>query len=248
MKVDPLTKVNMPNPPVIQRMQALIQQWEAAADRRSVFLSCYMLMTSNMLAAIDAGEFDDAGWVHTLLHRFADYYFDALTRYEQNSLATPAVWRVTFEAARRPQTHVLQNLLLGVNAHINYDLVLTLVDMLEREWAGLSPEQRQRRYADHCHVNQVIGQTVDCVQDTIVERLAPALDIVDKLLGPLDEWMASRLISHWRDQVWQHAVLLMETPQPAERERLRRQVEAASLQRADAILLDSSLLALRNLL
>ena len=235
-------------PPVIQRMQSLVQQWEAAADRRSVFLSCYMLMTGNMLAAIQAGEFDDAGWVNRMLHRFADYYFDALAVYEQDSPATPAVWRLTFDAARRPGTHVLQNLLLGVNAHINYDLVLTLVDVLEREWARLSPEQRQRRYTDHCHVNHVIGQTVDRVQDTVVERLAPALDIVDKLLGPLDEWLASRLISHWRDQVWQHAVLLIETPQPVERERLRRHVEAASLQRADAILLDGSPLALKNLL
>jgi hypothetical protein len=229
-------------------MQALIRRWEAAADRRSIFLSCYMLMTGNMLAAIDAGEFDDAGWVNILLHRFADYYFDALAAYEQDSPATPAVWRLAFDAARRPQTQVLQNLLLGVSAHINYDLVLTLVDMLEREWAGLSQDQRGRRYADHCHVNQVIGRTVDSVQDTIVERLAPALDIVDKLLGPLDEWMASRLITHWRDQVWQNAVLLMETPHQAERERLRYQVEAASLQRADAILLDGSPLVLKNLL
>ena len=32
-------------------------------------------------------------------------------------------------AASQTETLVLQNLLLGINAHINYDLVLTLVEM-----------------------------------------------------------------------------------------------------------------------
>ena len=235
-------------PPVTQRMQSLVQHWEAASDRRSIFLSCYMLMTLNMLAAIDIGEFNDSIWVNGLLHRFADYYFDALEAYERDSPATPAVWRLTHDAARRPETQVLQNLLLGVNAHINYDLVLTLVDVLEREWAGLPTSHRARCYADHCHVNDVIGRTIDAVQDRVIERLTPAMDLVDKLLGPLDEWMISRLITRWRDEVWGQAVQLMETPEPGERERLRRQVEAASLRRANAILLDGSLLVFKQLL
>jgi len=234
--------------PVTQRMQSLVQHWETASDRRSIFLSCYMLMTLNMLAAIDTGEFNDSSWVNTLLGRFADYYFDALEAYERDSPATPAVWRLTHDAARRPETHVLQNLLLGVNAHINYDLVLTLVDILEREWAGLPTSRRERCYADHCHVNEVIGRTVDAVQDRVIEPVTPAMDMVDKLLGPLDEWLISRLIAHWRDEVWDQAVRLMETSGPGERERLRRHVEAASLRRVDAILLDGSLLVIKQLL
>ncbi len=218
-------------------MQMLVQQWQAAADQRSIFLSCYALMTGNMLTAIDAGEFDDAVWINTLLHRFADYYFVALQAEEQHSPGAPQVWQMAFAAARHPQTRVLQNLLLGVNAHINYDLVLTLVDVLEQEWAQSSPPQRQRRYTDHCHVNFVIGRTIDAVQDDILERLEPALDIADKLMGRLDEWLISRLITHWRDEVWANAIKLIETPHPANREQLRRQIEAVALKRANAILL-----------
>jgi hypothetical protein len=118
-------------------MQELVQMWEAASDRRAAFLNCYLLMTRNMPAAVAAGEFIDQGWVHALLHRFADYYFDALEAYEQGDADTSAVWRTAHNATRDPQTHILQNMLLGINAHINYDLVLTLVDMLKSEWAQL---------------------------------------------------------------------------------------------------------------
>ncbi len=73
----------MPEQPIItERMQNQVRRWEAVADARATFLSCYSLMTGNTLLAIEAGEFHDAKWVHTLMHRFADYYFDALEVYE----------------------------------------------------------------------------------------------------------------------------------------------------------------------
>jgi hypothetical protein len=148
-------------------MQELVQTWEAASDRRAIFLNCYLLMTRNMLTAVDADEFIDRDWVYALLHRFADCYFGALEAYEQGNAGTPAVWQTAHDATREPQTHILQNMLLGINAHINYDLVLTLVDMLEPGWAQLSSLQRARRYTDHCRVNAVIGRTVDVVQERL---------------------------------------------------------------------------------
>jgi hypothetical protein len=142
----------------------------------------------------------------------------------------------------------LQNLLLGVNAHINYDLVLALVDMLEPEWAELSEDRLQGRYDDHCHINRVIGRTIDTVQDNVIERQAPAMDLIDKLLGPLDEWTISRLISHWRDEVWEQALRLLSTSALEERERLRQEIEAVTLKRSDVILFKEGAAGLRRLL
>ena len=88
------------------------------------------MMTNNMLIAIDQDEFHDPEWVSILLHRFADYYFEALDKYEAGDIQTPVVWEVAHDAATERKIFVLQNLLLGVNAHINYDLVVTLVELL----------------------------------------------------------------------------------------------------------------------
>jgi hypothetical protein len=222
---------------VVAQMEALVTRWQAASDRRAIFLDCYLVMTRNMQRALEDGEFQDPRWVAALLQRFATYYFAALAVYETDPDATPAVWRQTHAAAGETRTHVLQNLVLGINAHINYDLVLALYDLLAEEWPGCSAEQQQSRYADHCRVNAIIGRSIDLVQDEVVEREDGRLDIVDRLFGPLDEWAASRLIAHWREGVWEGTQRLLQAGTPDAREQVRRQVEAAALRRANLILL-----------
>jgi hypothetical protein len=217
-------------------MQAQVSAWEKTADRRTIFLSCYMLMTGNMLKALEKGEFNDTRWVSELLHRFADYYFTALEQYEQDYQSSPLVWQLAFNATQEPGKLVLQDLILGVNAHINYDLVITLVDMLEPEWGELSKDGLKERYTDHCHVNDIIGRTIDTVQDQIIEQTEPAMKFIDLALGPIDEWMTSRLITHWREEVWQNALQMIETANPGEREQKRQQIEVNALERGKAIL------------
>ena len=126
---------------------------------------------------------------------------------------------------------MLQHLLLGINAHINYDLVLSLVDLLEPEWKELSESRRQDRYADHCLVNEVIAATIDTVQDEVVERHNPRMDLIDRLLGRLDERLLSALITRWRQGVWDNAVHFLEVPE-TEREPLRKQLETEVMKKA----------------
>jgi hypothetical protein len=226
----------MPHPAdVTARMQELVAQWQTAADRRFIFLNCYLVMTRNMQNALAAQEFEDTQWVGALLDRFAGYYFEALELHEREQ--APAIWQLTFAAAAEPRTHVLQNLLMGINAHINYDLVLALGDVLAPEWAGLDESRQLARYQDHCHVNTIIGRSIDIVQDEVVEPLEPVLDLVDRFFGSLDERAASRLIARWREEVWRSTQRLLLATSPADREQVRQDVEAAALRRARVILL-----------
>ena len=196
-------------------------------------------MTQNMLAAVEAGAFRDGRWVHTLLHRFADYYFEALSAYEEDEDGAPAIWRKTHKVARQQEAQIVQHLLLGVNAHINYDLVLTLVELLEPERSRLSPQEREMRYAGHCQVNEIIGATIDAVQDDVIETVAPEMNLVDTLLGPVDEWLISDVITRWRDEVWDHALKMLARSAPRQRERIRSDIEILTQRRAQIILLES---------
>ncbi len=186
-------------------------------------------MTRNMLDAVDAGAFADAAWVSHLLHHFAGYYFDALDTYEAEAEGAPPVWRCAHDAACRSNAPAISLLLLGVNAHINYDLVLAVADLLEPEWPALADEGRRARYADYCHVNDIISQTIDSVQDDILEKGEPIMALVDTLFGPVDEWLIARGITEWREAVWGHAVRRVETTDDAQREVLRLEVEAAAM-------------------
>ena len=115
--------------------------------------------------------------------------------------------------------------MLGVNAHINYDLVLTLYDMLHSDWDSLSEEDRKSRYQDHCLVNTIIGETIDKVQDEVVEQYSPFMDFVDKMMGRLDEKMLVSLISRWRETVWENTMQLLQCANESEREQLIKQLK-----------------------
>ena len=220
----------------LDRMQQLLQRWDLSFDARAIFLRCYAIMTENMQAALLAGEFKDGPWVHNLLEQFAIYYFAALESYERGSEQTPPVWRVAFDAAMQPGTHALQNLLLGVNAHINYDLVFAVVNLLDKEWPGLEPARRQVRYHDYSLVNIIIDRTTNTVQDQVLEQWSPQMSLLDDFMGNFDEWFIALTITGWRDHVWEQAIRYIELPDAASREVLRQKIEEDSLTRASAIL------------
>lgn len=216
-------------------MAEQIASWEQSDDRRSVFLACYRLMTANMLRGVATGRFRDGPWVHALIANFAGYYFVALDAYEGGPGALPTVWRRAHDLTRLPTTTAIQSLLMGVNAHINCDLVLVLDDMLTPEWAGLDAATREARYQDYCLVNTVIAETIDTVQDQVVEPYARTMDLVDRLCGPLDEWCTARLICNWRADVWRRALAIIEADGPATRLALRAQSDAVALRRIELL-------------
>lgn len=216
--------------PALTHMDTLIQQWQETADDKVLFLRCYQMMTSNVLEGVETHKFNDPIWVRNLLNLFADYYFIALRTYEREPTSAPAVWQVAHNAAHDPQISAMQKLLLGVNAHINYDLVLTLADMLEAEWAEHTDEMRNGRYADHCHINTIIGKTIDAVQDEVLEPAMPIMGLVDKLMGPMDERIIVHLIAQWREKVWKNAATLLTMTDPEAQQVFMTQVEQEALQ------------------
>lgn len=229
---------------LVSQMQRLIDEWRADGEPQALFLDCYRMMTLNVLEAVRRADFADPEWVHALMHHFAGYYFSALESFDQDPETAPAAWQLAFTAARTSGPSALQNLLLGVNAHINYDLVLALKDMLQDDWTPLDEARRARRYADHCKINEIIAGTVDQVQDQILEPAMPVMEWVDRLLGSLDERFIAALISRWRESVWEHTIALLEAREISDRSALIRRVEQHAIEVAELIWPSAALLGL----
>ncbi|WP_375581349.1 DUF5995 family protein [Marivirga tractuosa] len=211
---------------LLSRMDDHIESWEKTRDNRYVFLRCYNMMSANMYEAVKQGKFTDSEWVTQLLVRFSEYYFEALDHYDQVSLETPKVWKQVHDCTCQQKLHVLQNLLIGVNAHINYDLPLALYDCLEKEWHTSDELVRASRKRDHQIVNIIIGETIDAVQDDVIAPMSPAMAVLDKLMGRMDEWLLSRLITGWRGNVWKVTQDLLHAATPEEQEIIRQKQEA----------------------
>jgi hypothetical protein len=209
---------------VLANMDQTLSGWQQSGDRRRIFLGCYRMMTANMLAAIDEKYFEDQLWVNTLLHHFAEYYFMGLNL-DGRRKQIPEVWKQVHDQTRRKQLHPIQYLLMGVNAHINYDLVLTLYDILHPEWTELQEDQKRCRFQDHCRVNDVITATIDKVQDEILLVEDPKMGWLDSGMGRLDEYLISYLISDWREDVWDNAQQMINISNPNELEEFRKNLE-----------------------
>lgn len=219
----------------LTRMDDLAAEWQVAEDGRATFLACYRLMTGSMVAAVGERGFADPEWVDRLLVSFAEYYFAALAAYDRDPAAAPAAWRLAHDSCRERRWE-LQRLLLGINAHINVDLPLTVEELLAPEWEGLSAAQREARRRDYLAVNGIIAATVDAVQDTVLEPAVPILALADVLLGPAEEFLMSRMLEQWRESAWENAVALVEAPDAATRGAVVARMEADALAIARAIL------------
>ena len=85
-------------------------------------------------------------------------------------------------------------------------------------------------------VNAIISSTIDAVQDTVVEPASPIMALVDQVLGRMDEWLLSQLITSWRQEVWNVAIHLLETPEACEREAIRQEQEMKVLAKGAGLL------------
>jgi hypothetical protein len=73
------------------------------------------------------------------------------------------------------------------------------------------------------------------VQDEILEPLNPKLEWVDLLLGRMDEYLISKLITSWRENVWESTQQLLKIEKPEDRGVFSLQLENAVLKRSDTI-------------
>lgn len=209
--------------------------WEQCGDGRAVFLDCYARMTDAVVTAVVNDRFLDGDWVLLLLERFASYY-DASIDGGSEGLLIPEPWVLAHAAAVGNDAHPMQLLLAGVNAHINYDLVLTLIDLLEPEWASIDGTMIEHRKRDYDEINQVIAETADLVQDRVLERRVPWLQILDRGLGRWDERMAVRLLGGWRSRVWRQSVTLLDLADLDDRRARTAAIERQCARRARMLL------------
>ena len=138
---------------------------------------------------------------------FADLYLDALEAWEGGG-RTPDPWTVAFEATRDQRLPPLRHLLLGMNAHINYDLPQALLEVISDDQFD-DPECVRRRRADHERIDQILAGRVAAEDAELAKVEQPGQrSLLDRLLVPLNQAGTRRFLAEARRKVWRNAVLL----------------------------------------
>ena len=189
---------------LVARMEELLAAMEAAGDPARFFLGTYLRTTRAVGAAIDAGLFEDPRWVSDWDVDFAELYLDALAAARRDPAAAPEPWRQAFATRRdaRPEAHVL----LGMNAHINFDLPQSLLRVIPAaDFAD--PALRARRERDHERIDAVLAGRV-AAEDVALQAAGSRRTVADRLAVGLNRAAARVLLRESRRKVWANVTAL----------------------------------------
>jgi len=185
-----------------QSLSCVEEHLVAAGDRRAIFASVYTLTTLRIVESIDSGSYVNTAWMTNYTTEFANHYRTALRAYALgNRSQVPNAWLRAFDAAASGQTLIIQDVLLGMNAHINFDLPFAI------EAVKISPNTKSR-YADHQRVNAVLAAIGDEIFASLAALYGPNYGALDSALGQLDELLLTTGMSTARQNAWNNAVLL----------------------------------------
>jgi Family of unknown function (DUF5995) len=166
------------------------------AAQRAAFLGTYLRTTEAVGAALSDSRFEDSAWVARWDVVFAEFYLSAHDAdLAGDSSAVPRPWRLAFDApAALP---ALRHVLLGINAHVNYDLPQAMLAVISpRDFSD--PELLERRRRDHERIDAVLAGRVKA-EDA---ELDDPRRLLDRALTPLNRLSSRRFLREARQKVW----------------------------------------------
>jgi hypothetical protein len=160
----------------------------------------YMKVTQEVDQNPPAGGWKDPAWLVKLDVVFADYYFKAVAEYLDGSSAAPNAWKALMQARFQPGIDRIQFALAGMNAHINHDLALALLETDEK--MNVVPGCDSPQHMDYEAVNGLLEKVMP------EELRILATDVLGQLAQ--DTGKIGRLLAFWnvckaRDLAWDFA-------------------------------------------
>ncbi|MEY2514569.1 MAG: hypothetical protein QOJ89_1927, partial [bacterium] len=166
------------------------------SDGVARFNELYLAVTRAVAKEAGSEGYEDPAFISRLDVVFADLYFAAVAA-DADGKKIPKAWEPLFEKRHTKGIAPLQFAIAGMNAHINHDLAVSLVDVCD-EW-GTDLEDNTTQHRDYL----VVNKTLERVEGEIKARFATGvIGDVDKLAGPLDDVVANWSVARARDNAW----------------------------------------------
>jgi Family of unknown function (DUF5995) len=181
---------------VLEELDRRLEALPSGLEFRRSFIATYRRTTEAVGHSIVDGGFEDPDWVAEWDVAFANLFFAAHDA-DLAGETPPRPWRLAFQ----PQVpmNVLQHLLLGMNAHINFDLPQALLAVISDE-DFTDPVLIDRRRRDHERIDQILASRV-AVEDV---ELGGPRNLKDWLLTPLNRASSKHFLREARQKVWRN--------------------------------------------
>ncbi len=190
-------------PEVLARLAAIDAELPAS-DGVHVFNRVYLTVTERVAALLEqGGTFRDDLAATDLDVRFANLWLAAYDAAAAGQRPSPP-WRPLFETRSGPGRIPIQYALAGMNAHIENDLALAVVDTCQAR--GTAPEDAAVRH-DFDAINGVLASVEGEVRRSFLDEVGRAADGV---VGPVAHLVSSWSIEKARDAAYLNACTIWE--------------------------------------
>ena len=192
-------------------MQKALDYLHQRNDYRAVFLRAYYIFTLEVHAAVhqlgdyEARIFFDSSWVSKLAGKFASLYFQSLTT-EDRPPESEKAWKLAHKMAVEKTSTVLQDLILGINAHINYDLAYGNALNLKEHGDHADHLLLPRRKFDHDQINNLLVRCAPRIQEVLTRDYGGGMLLLSRFFGNWDERLTELGLKYYRERVWWNAV------------------------------------------
>lgn len=93
----------------------------------------------------------------------------------------PDAWRIAFDTAAAGDRFGAQDMLLGINAHVQNDMPFVIAAL------GVRTANDDSRKLDHDAMNEALRRGYQPVIDAVRERYDPSFDLTNPSQAPIDD-------------------------------------------------------------
>ena len=184
---------------VVTALDAILQDCTQKQYRAGYFAALYKRMTEAVATGIARNVFEDGPRMERLDVIFASRYLHAYAAFGNKEACTSS-WQGAFTGCGNTSLTVIQQLILGINTHINLDLAIAA--------AAVAPgESIHALQQDFNRINGVIASLFDDVQQCLTEVWFP-MRFLKKVINKQGDAVLHFSIQKARDTAWANAVLL----------------------------------------
>lgn len=229
----------------LQALETVAARLRERGDARAVFPDVYAVITRRVKMTVEGQgpAFLEPQWISRLAGLFCEYYLAAL----KGSLTggpLPSAWGLAF--GRGDMEAASLDALLGINAHINYDLAQGLYSNIVFHGAERDPRLLARYRHDHDLVNSILAAAMPEIFDILAKRYrCPLALMVTRSRGVQASVSRGVMLTlrQWRDRVWDDLSAMLEAGDEASRKAVLARMDRSSALIARAILSGNGVLA-----
>jgi hypothetical protein len=180
---------------VLRELDAIINSSIRDKNYLGIFAYVYRRTTIQIKEGIEKQLFDNNDRMELFDVTFANRYIKAYKEYIHNRMVSRC-WQSAFDA-RREELTIIQHIILGMNAHINFDLGLAAAEVM----AGKPIGELEK---DFTQVNAILADLVDELQ-TKLGKVSRLMFLLDWAGARNDEKIIGFSMEKARAQSWRTA-------------------------------------------